>query len=47
MALAILISWSKFGLTTVVASAALPVLVFASADIVKSTAVPGENVATV
>lgn len=34
-ALAILISWSRFGLTTVVASAAIPVLVFASADIAR------------
>lgn len=34
-ALAILISWSRFGLTTVVASAAIPVLVFASADVAR------------
>lgn len=34
-ALAILISWSRFGLTTVVASTAIPVLVFASADIAR------------
>jgi len=34
-ALAILISWSRFGLTTVIASAAIPVLVFASADIAR------------
>ncbi|MBR1201049.1 hypothetical protein JQ574_34160 [Bradyrhizobium sp. AUGA SZCCT0158] len=34
-ALAILISWSRFGLTTIVASAAIPVLVFASADIAR------------
>jgi hypothetical protein len=34
-ALAILISWSRFGLTTVVASAAIPVLVFACADIAR------------
>ncbi len=32
VALAILISWSRFGLTTVVASTAIPVLVFAAAD---------------
>jgi hypothetical protein len=34
-ALAILISWSRFGLTTIVASTAIPVLVFASADIAR------------
>ena len=34
-ALAILISWSRFGLTTVIASAAIPVLVFAAADIAR------------
>jgi len=34
-ALAILISWSKFGLTTVVASAAIPMLIYASADIAR------------
>lgn len=34
-ALAILISWSKFGLTTIVASTAMPVLVFAAADIAR------------
>ncbi|MHC2251079.1 hypothetical protein ACVILK_000771 [Bradyrhizobium embrapense] len=34
-ALAILISWSKFGLTTIIGSAAIPVLVFAAADIAR------------
>lgn len=34
-ALAILISWSRFALTTIIASAAIPVLVFASADIAR------------
>ncbi|MGR4927245.1 hypothetical protein ACIPUD_10600 [Bradyrhizobium sp. CAR08] len=34
-ALAILISWSRFALTTIIASAAMPVLVFASADIAR------------
>ncbi|MCK1577755.1 hypothetical protein [Bradyrhizobium sp. 174] len=34
-ALAILISWGRFGLTTIIGSAAMPVLVFASADIAR------------
>jgi hypothetical protein len=34
-ALAILISWSRFGLTTIIASTAVPVLVFASADVAR------------
>lgn len=34
-ALAILISWSKFGLTNFIATAAIPVLVYASADIAR------------
>jgi hypothetical protein len=34
-ALAILISWSKFSLTSVVATTAMPVLVFAAADIAR------------
>lgn len=34
-ALAILISWSKFGLTSVIATTAIPVLVFAAADIAR------------
>lgn len=34
-ALAILISWSKFGLTSAIATTAIPVLVFAAADIAR------------
>lgn len=34
-ALAILISWSKFGLTSAIATTAMPVLVFAAADIAR------------
>lgn len=34
-ALAILISWNKFGLTSVIATTAIPVLVFAAADIAR------------
>ncbi len=34
-ALAILISWSKFGLTSAIATMAIPVLVFAAADIAR------------